>query len=244
MKITNFYELVFPIMGGKGQEDSSTDAMTLRQVLGTCFSISGDLFISAAHVIRDALTYPWAGIGFPYEGVWQGSAFLDSEIQEDFDIGIVKAEVPTCVPLKWSSNDLYMLQSVRTVGYPYALEFTPPQINIRSFMGYVVSNQKFPDLKAQPRIYELSFQAPRGLSGAPLFAGENVNGLVIGNRTTEMLIYRNKETVKDEQKETVVETYEALELGIAEQSSSILDIPFKMIGCTLRQLLSRNGMMT
>jgi hypothetical protein len=241
----NAYEYVFPVAAGDFVEKSSENAMKIRQVLGTCFSIGEGFFLTAAHVISSALGYEWAGIGFPLEKIWQGSTLINSEILEDLDIGIIQAEIPHYKSLMWNTQTLAMWESARTVGFPYALDLEHFHLNVRAFAGHVVSEMNFYGLRAKPRIYELSFQAPRGLSGAPLLTQKGkmfVSGLVIGNKSTEMQIFSDREIVADGNKEILVERYEALQLGIAVSSTAILELHSKILGSTLRDHLAKNGL--
>ena len=102
---------------------------------------------------------------------------------------------------------------------------------IRSFVGHVVSATTFGRLAPDPLSYELSFQCPRGLSGAPLLTRHDdsmlITGVVIGNQRTEMLVFSERESVSD-MKEVITERFEALQLGIALQCRAFLDLgPFR-----------------
>jgi len=55
----------------------------------------------------------------------------------------------------------------------------------------------------------------------------------VANRSTEMLVFSERERTR-EGPETVVERFEALQLGIAIQSAAIADIPFQTLGSTVR----------
>ena len=70
-----------------------------------------------------------------------------------------------------------------------------------------------------------ALQAPR----VPL----ELVGIVVANRSTEMLVFSERERTR-EGLETVVERFEALQLGIAIQSAAIADIPFQTLGSTVR----------
>ena len=72
-----------------------------------------------------------------------------------------------------------------------------------------------------PDIYEVSFSAPLGLSAAPLMCGDAVAGIVIGNRSTEMLVFAHREIVRGD-KELVTERFEAMQLGTAVQTTNAL----------------------
>jgi hypothetical protein len=107
----------------------------------------------------------------------------------------------------------------------YALDPERNNIASRSFKGYVVSRTRTP-FAANPWGYELSFTCPRGLSGAPLTTLDNfplISGMVVGNRSTKMNIFTDREIISDD-KERIVERYEALQLGIAIQSAELLSV--------------------
>jgi hypothetical protein len=239
------YEHIFPVTGGSVDRHAAEETMILRQVFGTAFSIGEGYFLTAGHVIHAALECEWAGIGFPAESTWHGSPFIESELLENYDIGVFTAETPGFKSMRWNLTSLPMLYNVQSIGYPYALDVEHARLNIRAFAGHVVSEQTFHALKANPKIYELSFQAPRGLSGAPLLTsgrGKSVAGVVIGNRATQMLIFSDKEVLADGYRETTVERYESLQLGIAIQSAAMLDLRCNLLKGSLREHLAKNGL--
>jgi hypothetical protein len=232
---------VFPVTAGDTIKGISEDAMKIRQVIGTCFSIGEDYYLTAAHVISSLKGFDWVGIGFPLDNIWQGSPIINYEMLDDIDVGIVHAEVPNKSLLKWSHQKHFMWENVRTVGFPYAIDYVNLQINLRGFAGHIVSEVIFDGLKSRPHIYELSFQAPRGLSGAPLLSTRNeIIGLIIQNKSTEMTISIDRETLADGNKEIIVEKIEALQLGIAIVSTEILNLTFQILGSTLREHLVKN----
>src|SRR5687768_1522133 len=122
------------------------------------------------------------------------------------------------------------------------------RMGIRSFVGHIVSATTFGRLKRDPPSYELSFQCPRGLSGAPLLIRDAdsmlVTGFVIGIERTEMNVFTERETVTEENERVTVERYEALNLGIALQSRAVLDVgPFRVLnGRTILQHLRRQAL--
>jgi hypothetical protein len=88
---------------------------------------------------------------------------------------------------------------------------------------------------------------PRGLSGAPVLERRGdlavVAGMVIGNERMEMNVLTEREVVSEGEK-TIFERYEALNLGIALQSRSILGLgPFKVLnGRRIREHLAANSL--
>ena len=111
-----------------------------------------------------------------------------------------------------------------------------------------MSATTFGRLAPDPPSYELSFQCPRGLSGAPLLIrhGDSmlITGIVIGNQRTEMLVFSERESVSDV-KEVITERFEALHLGIALQCRAFLDLgPFGVLnGRTIRQHLAQQDLL-
>jgi hypothetical protein len=237
----NAYEFVFPIIAGNLVEQSEARAVNVRQVIGTCFSIGNGFFLTAAHVVSSAVDCGW--IGYPVEKVWRMLDLKGSEIHEDVDVAIIQAEMPDHKIFKWQVQSRGMWEQAQTIGFPYALDLENANLNIRGFSGHIVSQLSFYGLTAKPRVYELSFQAPRGLSGAPLLlhSGE-VAGIVIGNKSTEMQVFSDREILADGTQEKIVERYEALQLGIALTSASIIDLDFKILGSTLRDYLVKSNL--
>lgn len=185
------------------------------------------------------------GIAFPDGETWQASRIVDHELFDDLDFGIVAAELPAVQTWKWRSEPLSMLHQVMSVGYPYALDLEHFIIGIRAFSGHVVSGPTFHRLKATLRVYEPSFQCPRGLSGSPLLSADgrtDVVGIIIGNRSTQMLVFSDKEVLREPTQETIVERYESLQLGIALQSRAVLDTHCRILGRTLREHLREHNL--
>jgi len=118
-------------------------------------------------------------------------------------------------------------------------------IGIRAFGGNLVSSRTFLGFPARPRVYELPFACPRGLSGAPVFTADNTSrlvGLVAGNTATDMLLLRESAVTK-EGETTVFEQYERLTLGIAVQTASLLSVQSRLVGQSLREHLESHGLL-
>lgn len=237
----NALEHVFPIVGGSIKKTPFENQLVIKQIYGTAFSIGDKCFLTAAHVVESAKENEWAGIGYPEGQSWKVSSLIDSETITESDLGIVKADVPNPKSLKWRFDQLSMLEDVQTVGYPYSLDLENLIIGARAFTGHIVAGPIFQRLTAKPRIYELSFQCPRGLSGAPLLRKNSIVGMIIGNRTTQMLVFSDKEILAEGGKETIVERYESLQLGMALQSASVININSRILG-TIRNHLVNNGL--
>jgi hypothetical protein len=143
------------------------------------------------------------------------------------------------------SEELPMAAPVLSVGFPYALNRDLKSLSLRAFRGHVVAATSSSALPARPRVYELQFQCPRGLSGAPLVfeSSRLMNaGVIVGNATTQMLVLSDKEVLA-EGSTTIVERYEMLQLGIAIQAGAILSLHFDLLGRTLAEHLRAHGML-
>jgi len=232
------FEYVFPLVGCK--TIPMKDGVQIEQIYGTAFSLKNGNFLVAGHSIKNALQHELVGLGYIDKGYVRFHKVTHHEIIADYDIGFVRAEMPEAKALHWNFDELPMLGDIQTVGFPYALDLQNLDMRIRAFRGYIVSAPKFYRLPSNPSCYELSFHCPRGLSGAPLFTVQTtpkVKGIIIGNQSTEMLIYSDKEIIK-EGKETIFERYEATQFGIAIQTRSLQNIKSIILGNSVLKYLT------
>ena len=236
-KIVTAFEYVFPVIGGNLVDHDNVDkGGVIKQVYGTAFHIGKGFFLSAGHAIINGLQNSFFGLGYPEKGYWKASQVVEHEVLPDYDIGIVRTSIPNLKAMPWKTGESSMLTDVQTTGYPYALDLEHFRIHVRAFRGHIVSSLTFHEFRAKPRVYELSFQCPKGLSGAPLFTvrpSPKIIGVIVGNRATEMLVMTDRERVVDGS-ETIVERYESLQLGVALQSSSLMNLPSKILGTAIR----------
>ena len=133
-----------------------------------------------------------------------------------------------------------MLDSIRTAGFPYGLDMAQLKISVRAFAGEIVSTQNWSGLSAKPEAYELLFQCPRGLSGAPLWVPLTtpvIVGMIIGNCITEMIIHSEKEESTEDGKTTIYERTESLRLGLAVQTKPLTEINSQLLGSTVEAFL-------
>ncbi|MCI5137032.1 MAG: serine protease [Candidatus Electrothrix sp. AR1] len=243
MDTIDMYKYSFPVIGGDIRHDTQEPSMVLNQIYGTAFSIGSGFFLTAAHVINSVREHKWHGLGYSENKIWLSCVSTDFETIVDYDIGILKVQSIDCLEMDWDNNTLPMSQRVLTAGYPYSFDNHNMAINIRAFSGYIVSDPQFYSLPAKPSVYELQFPCPRGLSGAPLFtpgSSPKIVGMIIGNHSTEMLVYSQREIEEDSNNKSIVERYEALQLGIALQTNSVLDCHFELLGSTLGSHLKRS----
>jgi Trypsin-like peptidase domain len=241
MSAINTFGFVFPLFTGPGRENPEL-------IVGAAFGLGDDFFLTAAHCVKPVGGHKWIGLGI----LDQGAEFprivdvSDAECDESCDLGVFKCQTGgTHKRLHWSDRPLLMGGSVNAVGYAYGFDSDGRGVTGRTFSGTVVASRPFRRLRAEPPAYEVSFPCPRGLSGAPLLSeGLAVSGVVLGNQTTEMMIYASRERVSPE-REHVVERFEPLALGVAIQSRAVLELglSFKILGgMTLREHLERSDL--
>jgi len=217
-------------------------SLKLDQLLGTAFSIGNQFFVTANHVAESSKSSSLKGLIY-YDQSDRASLFPIKDIEEfpDYDFAIL--EVPD-IPhshFNWNFNNLVMLDDVRSCGFPFAFDITNKVIRTRAFKGHVVSSGPHFRLPSHPPCYELSFQCPRGLSGAPLMTKDEssqsllVKGIILGNNSTEMNIYTEKEIIKgtDGNIEKTYERFQAMELGVALNIDSIKDLNSRILKGTL-----------
>ena len=139
-------------------------------------------------------------VGFSATSGRQWSQVSEIEVLPACDIGLLKASVPDPRTFPWSSGpeELPILADVQIFGYPYALDLAERTLQVRAFKGHIVSVGRVAALPSRPACYALSFAAPRGLSGAPVLSvGQHlrVEGVVVGNKSTEMTVFTDRERV-------------------------------------------------
>jgi len=251
-------EIVAPIVLADRLEGSLYSVT--GDILGTCFSIGGGFCLTAGHVANEIRHRPaskLAVIGFRQEGRWIGAEVAECEVL-GADVGVLKfmfaegvegSDAPT---FAWSVQPLPLLATVKSIGYPFGSTFVDNQlfINPRAFQGHVVSSLS----RYQPVgfegapfvVYELSFAAPRGLSGAPLLFGEAptvVRGLVIGNSQSEMRVHQSTERISEVESKTTVEHFEWLRLGVAVQSPHAASLNSALLGGSVVHHLHQQGLL-
>lgn len=240
------YDHVFPLIGCKRKPQPGDPQATFveNDIYGTTFSIGGGYLLTAGHSLQGASKHELVGVGVTSGAVWKLIIVDDYEIVDTLEVGLLRAQVREAKALPWSSAELPMLASVQSIGFPHAFDRDRMSIDIRAFRGDVVSSRNYLGVPAKPRVYELPFACPRGLSGAPVFTTEDtprVVGMVIGNTATDMCVLRDKEVVQGETT-TVVERFERLQLGIAVQANSLLTVESRLLGCSLKEHLQTHGL--
>lgn len=231
------------------------------EVMGTAFALGGEYMLTAGHVVTALASTPQrcgvVGLVSP-----DGSGIKAAKITEhellNSDLALLRVEfvVPGSQDwfhrFKWREEALNPFEPVRTVGYGYGLQTIDDtkKVIVRGFTGHVVaaldafkppgwSGAAFP-------VYELSFTAPRGLSGAPLLNGSGkvaVLGVIIGNSESKMVVFRSEEHTNEVGATTSFEQYEALTLGIAVQAGEVLRQSSRLLSSTLGEHLKAHGLL-
>jgi len=237
-------DFVFPVMAGK-LTDAAPITFEPSQIHGSAFSVGPNLLVTAAHVVRGIPKDSMIGLGFPdfARSRWSIVKVEETECHATLDVAVLRSNGAGPVAQPWTSERLPILTDVQSYGFPYALDGSKRMINVRAFKGHIVAIYPWAELSGRPVILELSFQVPRGLSGAPIFqpVGNRVVGMAVGNRTMEMPVLSSREIVSDG-RELVVERFEALNLGIAIATYSLFSAEFKMLGGSIEAHLRKRGL--
>lgn len=241
----DFRELIFPVVGGT--EPPGADRTGLDRLYGTAFNIGGDFYLTAGHVAKEAQESSSYGLGYSEEGsrtirISYGSDF---EVLPGVDVAIIQADVPRPVrAFHWSFEQKAMLHDVKSFGFPHGRDPEDAGISTRAFKGYIVKSPYDDDPPADPRRYELSFHCPTQMSGAPLLSavgGLAVIGIVVGNSSTEIPVYRETERVAEDEFRTVERT-EATHFGIAQATTTLQDLESELLGMTVGEHFERAGL--
>jgi hypothetical protein len=226
------------------KNEIGSQELFIEEIYGTAFSINNGYYLTAGHTIKNIKAdgrIP--GLAYCPSTEYFTSEIKDIEFHNNFDICIIKSEIPISKCFKWEENDLKYLANILSAGFPYALDTEKNVINLRAFKGYIVSRSPFSVLKNKQQIYELSFQAPRGLSGSPIIytSSLKIAGIIIGNISTKMLIFSEEEVLNSEEKKTI-ERYELLQFGIAIRALSLFNTHSRLLNDTIYNYLHKNDL--
>jgi hypothetical protein len=242
------FDYVFPVVGSAVVQAEPL-ILDPRAVYGTAFYLADDIFVTAAHVIDAASEHDHCGLGATAGSKWRGHRITELESLPNYDLAFLRVpHFPTPKAIRWESSELPMLEHVQATGFPYALNLQERILHIRAFRGHTCSSKTWASLQAHPRVYELSFHVPRGLSGAPLWTVRfrsplTMAGIVFGNSRTDMIVCSERESLDEGTERTVYERVESLHLGLALQSQALLLAPSAMLGTTLNEYLKRKDLL-
>lgn len=229
------------------------------EVQGTAFSLGEDFMITAGHVVKSLeLTQDQCiCLGVVEDTFLKAVRVKEFELLEK-DIALLKVDY--IYPgsehwfhrLKWLDSDLNPFSIIRTMGYAYGMHRVDDHQSIvnRCFEGHIVSRLvSFKPVGSQLQpfsAYELSFLVPRGLSGAPVISSGGelvVQGIVIGNTQTRMMVFRSEERIEETNQTTAVEQYDALTLGVAVTAREVMGLDSNLLGVSIRSHLENNGLL-
>jgi hypothetical protein len=240
-------ELICPLIAGQPTPDRS---FHVQNIFGTAFSIGGQtLFLSAGHSISTAQEEGTVVLGFPHSGGFAMCQVDEVEVFPNYDVGIVrvKKRIQHMRGIRWCADTSTGRDDVIAIGFPHAFDPSEGSITSRGFKGHIVGSYRYSRLAANPLCHELSFQAPRGLSGAPLLLLRQdepiVAGVVVCNRAIEMEVYRDVEILDDGKTRDTFIRFEALQLGLAVDGAALLEVTSRILGSTLREHLQRHNLL-
>jgi hypothetical protein len=240
--------VVCPILFGNRLAPKTVD---IKQVYGTAFYIGNNLFLTAGHCLSSVEENQFLGVGYPQPPRTDLGLipFKHAETFEDHDVGLVETvqEVPHVEAQKWSLDIATALHDVWTAGYPHALDISDMgYVAQRAFKGHTVSHIPFKRLKEGGFVdaYELSFMAPKGISGAPLISSESASilGLMIGMKETGMDVCREFEATDDGKTAEYVWYRQMMQYGVAITSRAIAKIHSEKLGMTIGTYLRQEGL--
>ena len=143
----------------------------------------------------------------------------------EVDLAALRLPAPLENPPAWDVSILPMLSPVASIGFPYGYDHENTSVTSRGFAGHSAGTNQYARLKGKPEVYEVTFAAPRGLSGAPLLRGDGIIcGVILGNFSTEMTVFSDRERVEERGEVTITERFEALNLGIAVCARTVLSL--------------------
>lgn len=244
----NSFDYLFPVLGGEASSQHD-GGMNISEVYGTAFCLAENYFLTNEHVLRAVLSHPRYALGFLDAEYWGHRPIEVYELFAGTDIAIFRSNLPVAKYLNWQTKEQAMLELVQTTGYPYALDLASKSISPRSFRGNIVSARTWHGLPSKPRVYELPFLCPRGISGAPLWSPgafptpPSVVGVIFGNSITEMTVTREVEKTREGGETTIYERVEALHLGLAIQASSILSLESSLLKMSIGEFLKTKGLL-
>lgn len=242
--------LVFPLLGG-GKENGG---VVLRRVYGTAFAIGGGAFMTAGHSLRAAIEkHDAVGVARVQKGPLSDIAPVDeAEIWADLDIGLLRADLEEAEAMSWEFSICPLLFPVATAGFPHGPDRYGQDafLRTRALGGHIVTatTSRGNEIPGDEGIYELSFQCPKNISGAPLFTHESpenkesrIVGVIVGNGETSIEI--GTDTEQSEGDEMMVRRELTTYHGIAVRSDGLQGRISELVGVSLQEHLDRHGLL-
>jgi len=182
---------VFPVVAttGGGRELARPD------FFGTAFAVAPGVFMTASHVVTNALTRGQLAIAGPSGHGPLGACSVDEyEIFTNCDVALLFCNAGGVTLLNtWLTNRVQTLTDLSSFGYPHAVsradEIEHFEVVFRAYKGYVITTRGFERLPGKPAVYEISVPYPEGMSGAPVLLAVKdqlaVAGVVVGTDAVE-----------------------------------------------------------
>ena len=203
----------------------------IESVEGTAFLVARGVLVTCWHCVSEPLPAGHSyGVArrFPLGGV-TGTALKDlSRCKAGKDLATAKVAFWPSLGFKLAERPLEIGEDVWTFGYPLTDVQERPgggkffMSHPRLLKGHVMRRFMYPhyDLGAVPS-YELSFPAPEGLSGAPLFRAETneVRGVVYGNNDVTTIVEWS--SVDKETGKRTAEVQRTVSYGLAHTLESL-----------------------
>jgi hypothetical protein len=247
------FQIALPIC--KLKEKRGDTYIEEGDILGTCFSIGKGLLLTASHVIEPIIeNHGIIGVFDRKSKNMHAIPIIDLD-QLGIDVSIIKVEYNPEIydsmihTLFWQRGQLAVFSDVATIGYPHGTNITERGIEFlpRGLKGHIVSTpnsfQRIGVTEPAFGVYELSFQIPTQLSGAPLLTISDpprVVGMVIGNKSTKTLIFQNEEIIEEEKTKVIVQQFDSMSLGIAIRQNTLFPLYSKMLGEKIADQISKN----
>lgn len=248
MAKVNFMDYFFPVIGGGTREGG----INMNELYGTCSYIKNNLFITAGHTVKNALEENVFGIAqlkIPGK-FWNFIPVVDHYIIEDLDLAIIKTNTLKFEPIavKIDPGPLSLLDSIWTGGFPHGYDRSNIRIVNRALKGSIVSAGPLMAFPSMPQSYELSFNCPIGISGAPILSTcprgkECVFGYIVGNSQVDLIVneYTEKETSTG--KEKIYKQMNTTQFGIAISTSEVLIRESSLLHGPAEVYFSENGLL-
>ncbi len=237
-------DYVFPIYGMRTIDQK----IQPYEIHGTCFSIGQDYFLTANHVVQYAKKSEQSRLGFLSQVTHGCVSFHNYTVIEEFpeaDIALIQSSEiwePEKKPksFKWGNSPLFIFEDIRSMGFPHGFDVFRGLTSGRGFSGNVLAETFYELGELKANCYELSFQAPRGLSGGVLLDKHYlVHGLIIGNSKKEMYVFEEKttkQTVNGNVEELII-VNETTFIGLAVTEHHIFRMKSKYFDMTFHEYL-------
>lgn len=248
MSIIDINEYFLPVVAATKHNNN----FIIIGVFGTASYIGNGFFITAGHTIKNAAEIESFGIGYAgkNEKAWKFLPKVDYEYFEDIDLAIIKCNIESIgfkIIKVAKEYKFALLDNVYSCGFPHAYDKHNKTLRTRALKGYIVSAGKFFELKSPINGYELSFNCPRGISGAPLMLKNKekvpiVIGYIIGNTISEILVYQEREKNSDGYETTVYEKMETTRFGLAVSVKELMQKKSRLLGTDLISYFTDNDL--